>query len=607
MALAHVDCAARGDVVASRTSLLDHGGSADGEGAGRDDRVVQHHRIRRNDRSRTDPHPMQYDGPRGDLCPVLHDAALEMDDVADDTVVAHDGRVLGGRVQDRIVLDARTGTDHDPAVVPAQDRSGPDRRLGADLYGADDDRVRMDEGGWIDAWLDVTECVDGHDEIVPPRVDGDVAPWQLRRHGLPYALVSRRLDIEVTSLRQDGTYTWRAAGAREPRGTGETSGLPAGIAVGDVVRAEIEAHLDGMTVLSVTLERAKERRVSLLEMKPVAKEFKGVTEQRAERPKRRERSERPRRPVAGPDATKRPARRAFVPPPEVPRRPSLKRLRAGRAHRDAVLATLPEDQRAVAETVLAGGRDALRTAIKQQNERHAAEGKPLIDEKSLDGLATSLQSRLQLAEWRDRADAALSQADRLDLRDMRAVVSSADKSGVQSTPESREVLERLRAELRRRETEDMGPWLAEIEANLTAGRVVRALHLAGEPPKLGQPFPSELGQRLATAASAALRPDELSPRWIRVLEAAAFSPVRTHVTVGVVPPQPADDLLATVRRLGPLLPQIAQAFQIEVAPNASRPRPLRPERRERKRPARAKSGRAPTDVQQNPDQSRSES
>ena len=31
--------------------------------------------------------------------------------------------------------------------------------------------------------------------------------------------MSRRIEVELTSQRDDGTWTWRAAGAKEPKGT----------------------------------------------------------------------------------------------------------------------------------------------------------------------------------------------------------------------------------------------------------------------------------------------------------------------------------------------------------------------------------------------------
>jgi hypothetical protein len=102
--------------------------------------------------------------------------------------------------------------------------------------------------------------------------------------------MSRRIDIELTSSLNDGTWTWRAAGARQPRGVLDGSILPEGSKVGDELKVEVEQELEGITVLSVVGGREKQDR-ELLTLLPVEKEFQPVIETRA----KRERGERPRR------------------------------------------------------------------------------------------------------------------------------------------------------------------------------------------------------------------------------------------------------------------------------------------------------------------------
>lgn len=61
-----------------------------------------------------------------------------------------------------------------------------------------------------------------------------------------------RLEIELTSERPDGTWTWRAAGAKQPKGVVEATVVPSGAKVGDVLRAEADIELDGINVTSLT-------------------------------------------------------------------------------------------------------------------------------------------------------------------------------------------------------------------------------------------------------------------------------------------------------------------------------------------------------------------
>ncbi|HVL06493.1 MAG TPA: hypothetical protein VM388_10925, partial [Acidimicrobiales bacterium] len=71
-----------------------------------------------------------------------------------------------------------------------------------------------------------------------------------------------RIDIELTSSRPDGTWTWRAAGARQPKGLVSASVLHDGAKVGDVVKAEADFDLDGINVTSVTPPKPKKKPAS---------------------------------------------------------------------------------------------------------------------------------------------------------------------------------------------------------------------------------------------------------------------------------------------------------------------------------------------------------
>ncbi len=79
--------------------------------------------------------------------------------------------------------------------------------------------------------------------------------------------MSRRIDIELTSSREDGSWTWRAAGAREPRGTLEGGLLPGPAKVGDVLRVEIEGYLDALSITAVLPPRAPRAEPERLELK----------------------------------------------------------------------------------------------------------------------------------------------------------------------------------------------------------------------------------------------------------------------------------------------------------------------------------------------------
>jgi hypothetical protein len=68
------------------------------------------------------------------------------------------------------------------------------------------------------------------------------------------------------------------------------------------------------------------------------------------------------------------------------------------------------------------------------------------------------------------------------------------------------------------------------------------------------------------------------------------------VKLTTLPQQPSEALLATVKRLSSLLPQIASLFGVEVSPGVSAPRPLRPTRPVRVKPKTAPAKPAATDA-----------
>src|SRR5437588_2361009 len=103
----------------------------------------------------------------------------------------------------------------------------------------------------------------------------------------------RRIEIELTSARDDETWTWRAAGALQPKGTLDAKLLYPGASVGDVVRAEADFEIEGITIISVFPPKEKKEAPNRLEIigGPV-RETPGVTSSlvpKSERPRGRDR------------------------------------------------------------------------------------------------------------------------------------------------------------------------------------------------------------------------------------------------------------------------------------------------------------------------------
>ncbi len=438
--------------------------------------------------------------------------------------------------------------------------------------------------------------------------------------------MSRRIDIELTSALADGSWTWRAAGARKPNGVLDGSILPDGAKVGDEIKVEMEQMLDGVEILSVVKGRQKSGGDNVLEILPSSEPFEAVIETRARRSRsdaksgdrdrpRRDRDSRPRddrkRDDRGPGREnrsrddrgsgaenrsgearrERPPRRDrphYEAPPELPQRPKPKRLRPGKARRNAVLAEIPEEQRPLAE-LASQGMAAVRTRVKEENAKLESSGQPTMPEASVLKMAEELLPKLRVADWLDRAEAAQRQMDHLDLRDLRSVIAAGDDSTIARDETARALNIELKASLVRRQEEELHLWIGDIDAALGVGRVIRALRLSSQPPKAGVMFPPELARRLGEAAGQSLQPTDSADRWIALLEAAAFSPVRSLVVPAAPPETISDDLRSTVVRLGPALPQIAALLGVEIPAGTPQPKPLRPNPRQdaKRRPAKA--------------------
>ena len=419
-----------------------------------------------------------------------------------------------------------------------------------------------------------------------------------------------RIDIELTSRCDDGSWTWRATGAREPRGILDGSLLPTGAKVGDQLRAETDQFLDGLEITAVLAPKAGGGKPDLLEilgsgrnepdvMTTLAK--KGRSGRKDDRQRRdgdsrrrrtddkkggaarRERGDRGaasdrrsdgdskpdnkggnrRRTRKGSEGTRRRS-------PAAPTAPRPRRLRPRRRHRKAALAALPEEMRLIGQHLARAGLPGLRDAITAQNRCAAEAGEPEIPVDLLLQLAERIQPNLRTADWHDRAEAALAGMAELDLRDLRSVVVAADTAA--RTDETRSLAEKLRHGLVERVEHEHTEWMNEVRTTLDDGRIVRALRLSSRPPKAGSPLPATELERLAEAANTSLTSDISQDRWATIIDAVALSPVHLRVVPAGIPAEPAEELLEVVRRVSMSIPDVAARFGIEPTPPPRRNR-----------------------------------
>jgi hypothetical protein len=416
--------------------------------------------------------------------------------------------------------------------------------------------------------------------------------------------MSRRIDIELTSRTGDGSWTWRAAGARQPKGTVDGALVPAGEKVGAVLRADVDVGLEGIEILSLTATkpaRSPEKTEGRIEVKGTPKRAPDVSvvlapgsgkrsrDDGGERGDRRERRGGGRR-NAAPDGEAAPraergdrARAGGGPRRPGGRRPGDSEGRAPRGerpvtptstvHRNAMLAALRPEQIPVAEQLLRGGLHAVRQAIEAQNTAAKAARKPPAAGDALMAMADELLPAVRLADWKDRASVAQSAGKDYRLRELRAVVTASRT--VNLDEEARAMARALQESLDQRTTALREEWLARITNALNDGRVLQAVEASIRPPEPGTRCPAELAVRLAGAAGEAMTADVPPEDWMRLLDAVVASPVRRTVKPAGIP----DDEVArqAARHAAGSVPALAKLLGLRIPPPP--PRRVNTERR----------------------------
>jgi hypothetical protein len=431
--------------------------------------------------------------------------------------------------------------------------------------------------------------------------------------------MSRRIDIELTSRTADGSWTWRAAGARQPKGVVDGALVPAGEGVGAVLRADIEVGLEGIEVLSLSAAkplRSAEKTEGRIEVKGTPKRAPDVSvilapgsgkrsrrdddadrrdrrgggrrggppdredgprDERRDRGDRGDRDERGDRGERGDRARgsgpRRPGGRRPGDAEGRPARGERPTLPTSTVHRNAMLASLRPEQIPVAEQLLRGGLQAVRHAIDAQNAAAKSSGKPPASADALLAIADELVPVVRLADWKDRAAVAQTAGKEYRLRELRTVVAASRT--VTLDEEGRAMAKALQESLDQRSTALREEWLARINNALNDGRIQQALEASIRPPEPGTRCPAELAVRLAASAGEAMTAELPPEEWMRLLDTVVASPVRRTVKPAGIP----DDEVAqqAARHAAGSVPALAKLLGLRIPPPP--PRRVNTERR----------------------------
>jgi hypothetical protein len=436
--------------------------------------------------------------------------------------------------------------------------------------------------------------------------------------------MSRRIEIEITSLNGEKA-TWRAAGAKLPKGVLDASLVPGGAVVGTVYRADIEQYMEGIEILAVLPAKTAsplDPRHERVELIPSAKQGPDVivtyapkgrgarrdsdrdgaprrdgTKRPASRPGSKERSssprpdrgprsERPPRPDApvgasGDDTESRPRPTRGPRPERVAREHSprgdrsTRSTREGRGphvapgappmtttYRNALLATLSPEQLPVAEQLLRGGMPAVRSAVAEQNKNAAAQGRPTVDAATIERIAEELLSRTNLALWKDKASGAIGAGRELRLRDLRAVVTAAKT--VSLDDEAKVQQKELQSTLTTRLEILRTQWNERLESAVTTKNVAEALRLVARPPDMSTRVSADMATKVITMTSEALTAEQDPTTWREIVTLAVDTSIRRNVKPQGIPDDEASKALA-VKNAG-AIPEFAKLLGMKVPP-----------------------------------------
>jgi len=358
--------------------------------------------------------------------------------------------------------------------------------------------------------------------------------------------MARKIEIELTSQLNDSEWSWRAAGARQPKGTVAASLLPDSAAVGVVVKAEVESRMDGLEITAVFAPSApvkNEKNVQRIELLGSSKPVTGVSWDLAKKSKAAPRGERRERDGGRgrPDDKGRPSRGDRPGGRSRPERPGGPRQERGRpqapvistTYRNAFLATLGSQEIPIAEQLLRGGIPAVRSAIEEQNATARAANQPEASSDAIMVIAEKLLPQTSLAMWKDRASSALSAGKETRLRDLRAIASAS--RSVSLDDEARAMATTIQESLATRSTALVDEWVQRMTSALDEGRIVDALAASARPPEHSTRCPADVANKLTIAAGAAMTAQTDPAEWIAILIAVVASPVRRTVKPDGIP------------------------------------------------------------------------
>jgi hypothetical protein len=439
--------------------------------------------------------------------------------------------------------------------------------------------------------------------------------------------MSRRIEIEITSLNGD-VATWRAAGAKLPKGVLNASLVPGGPIVGNVYRADVEQYMEGIEILSVMAPKTAspvDPRNERIELIPSAKQGPDVVvtyapkgrggprrdgpdSRREGGPGRREggpgrREASPGRRENGPGRAEGAGRReGAAPRPERTKRPSrgpVDRERAAstegersdrgpRSERPARGARPPRTERPLGPTqppMTTTHRNALLATLSPEQlpvaEQLLRGGMPSVR------AAVAEQNKNATAQGRPTIDATTIDRIAEELLGKTTVALWKDRAAgaigagrelrlrdlravvtsaktVSLDEEARAQLKELQSALTARLEHLRTQWTEKLDAAVASGNVKEALTLVARPPDMSTRVSAEMAHKVVTITSEALTAEQDPTLWKEIVELTVDTSIRRNVKPLGIPADESCKAVA-IHNAG-AIPELAKLLGMKVPP-----------------------------------------
>jgi hypothetical protein len=439
--------------------------------------------------------------------------------------------------------------------------------------------------------------------------------------------MSRRIEIEITSLNGD-VATWRAAGAKLPKGVLNSSLVPGGPVVGNVYRADVEQYMEGIEILSVMAPKTAspvDPRNERIELIPNAKpgpdvvvtyapkgrsgpRREGAEGGREGRPSRREggpgrREASPGRRENGPArAEGTGGREGSAPRPERAKRPSRgpvdkerstggdaeRPARGPRPERPARSARPPRPERPVGPAqppMTTTHRNALLATLSPEQlpvaEQLLRGGMPSVR------AAVAEQNKNATAQGRPTIDATTIDRIAEELLGKTTVALWKDRAGgaigagrelrlrdlravvtsaktVSLDEEARTQLKELQTALTARLEHLRTQWTEKLDGAVASGNVKEALALVARPPDMSTRVSAEMAHKVVELTSQALTAEQDPTLWKEIVALTVDTSIRRNVKPLGIPDDESCKAVA-IHNAG-AIPELAKLLGMKVPP-----------------------------------------